>query len=196
MGTEGVISLLVYLANQGYLKIEETEEKGLLSKSKGNFKITKVKEYDGNNECEKLFFEGLFEGTSVKTWDLKEAKRIRQEAKERNEKISYSQSLKMTEKEETSKKDSVTGYDLYNSFYKTLNVIEFKMNSKENKNRIFEAKARSKIKYIILMIFTIFLLITVKPMLEYDVPLLGILLMFQRNRTYNVNCRTCFKKKI
>lgn len=197
VGTEGVISLLVYLANQGYLKIEETEEKGLLSKSKGNFKITKVKEYDGNNECEKLFFEGLFKGTSVKTWDLKEAKRIRQEAKERNEKISYSQSLKMTEKEETSKKDSVTGSDLYNSFYNTLNKIKTKMNSKENKNRIFEATAGSKIKYIILMILAIFLLITVKPMLEYDmVTMLVVLLMLQRNGTYNVNCRTFFKKKI
>ena len=193
--TKGVISLLIYLADKGYIKIEETEE--VEDKTKGKFRITKIKEYDGNNECEKLFFEGLFKGSSVKTWDFKEAKRIRQEAKERNERISYSESLKMTEKEESNKKDSVTGSDLYDSFYKTLNDIEFKMNSKKNRNKIFEEKASSKIKYIILMIFAIFLLITVKPMLEYDmVPMLAVLMILQRYGTYNVNCRTFFKKNI
>ena len=103
----------------------------------------------------------------------------------------------MTEKEETSKKDSVTGSDLYNIFYNTLNKIKTKMNSKENKNRIIEATAGSKIKYIILMILATFLLITIKPVLEYDmVPMLSTVLSLQRNGTYNVNCRTCFKKKI
>lgn len=193
--TKGVISLLIYLADKGYIKIEETEE--VEDKTKGKFRITKIKEYDGNNEYEKLFFEGLFKGSSVKTWDFKEAKRIRKEAKERNEKISYSESLKMTEKEESNKKDSVTGSDLYDSFYTTLNDIEFKMNSKKNRNEIFEEKASGKIKYIILMIFAIFLLITVKPLLEYDmVPMLAVLMILQRYGTYNVNFRTFFKKNI
>ncbi len=191
--TEGVISLLVYLANQGYIKIEETEE----DKSKSKFRITKVKEYDGNNECEKLFFEGLFKRTSTKTWNLKEAKRIRQEAKERNEKIGYRESVEMTETEEFIKKNSVTDSDLYNNFYNTLNKIKTKMNSKENKNRIFEAKASSKIKYIILMILAIFLLITIKPMLEYDVePMLAGSLIIHRNSIYDIDCGNCFKNKI
>ena len=57
--TPAVISLLIYLANKGYLKIEETEEQGIFKKSKG-FRITKIKEYDGNNKNEKIFFNGLF----------------------------------------------------------------------------------------------------------------------------------------
>jgi len=52
---KSIISLLIYLTNKGYLQIEETEEKTLFSKSEG-FRITKLKEYDGNNECEKIFF--------------------------------------------------------------------------------------------------------------------------------------------
>ena len=60
-----------YLANKGYLKIEETEEKGMFSKSKG-FRITKIKEYDGNNESERIFFDGLFKSSkaSVTASDL------------------------------------------------------------------------------------------------------------------------------
>ena len=64
--TESVISLLIYLANAGYLSIEETEKQEIFGKSKG-FKITKIKEYNGNNENEKLFFDGLFEKTSSVT---------------------------------------------------------------------------------------------------------------------------------
>ena len=69
---EGAISLLVYLADKGYLKIEEKEpSKGLFSKSK-NYVITKLKDYDGNHECEKIFFNGLFKDsrTSVTEGDL------------------------------------------------------------------------------------------------------------------------------
>lgn len=56
---QDVISLLIYLANKGYLKIEETEEKSLFFKTKG-FKLIKLKEYDGNNPNERLFLEGIF----------------------------------------------------------------------------------------------------------------------------------------
>lgn len=55
-----IISLLIYLANKGYLRIEDfEEEKFKILKSK-NFKIIKVKEYDGDNEDEKNFFNELF----------------------------------------------------------------------------------------------------------------------------------------
>ncbi len=58
-----VISLLIDLANKGYIKIEEYKEdegsKVLSSKNKG-FKVIKLKEYDGNNEIEKKFINGLF----------------------------------------------------------------------------------------------------------------------------------------
>lgn len=47
-----IVSLLIYLANKKYLRIEEDEKK--------TFKIIKVKEYDGYNENERIFFDGLF----------------------------------------------------------------------------------------------------------------------------------------
>ncbi len=65
-----VTSLLIYLANKGYIKIAETEEKSLFSKSKG-FKITKLKDYDGNNKNEQIFLNGLFtKNSSVSSLDL------------------------------------------------------------------------------------------------------------------------------
>ncbi len=85
--TKAVVSLLIYLANQGYLKIEETEETGLLSKNKG-FKITKLKEYSGNNEYEAIFFNGLFDNSSTSTLNWKKTKEIMKEAKNNGEKVS------------------------------------------------------------------------------------------------------------
>lgn len=49
-----ITSLLIYLANKGYVKIEE-------GKNKSDFVITKLKEYDGNDKNEQEFFDGLFE---------------------------------------------------------------------------------------------------------------------------------------
>ena len=54
-----VVSLLIYLANEGYLAIEETEKKALFIKKPG-FKITKVKDYAGGNKHEEIFMQGLF----------------------------------------------------------------------------------------------------------------------------------------
>ena len=48
-----IVSLLIYLANKGYLTIQE--------KGKSNFILTKVKDYDGTNEIERIFLNGLFE---------------------------------------------------------------------------------------------------------------------------------------
>ena len=154
--TEGIISLLIYLANKGYIEIEETEEKMLFSKSKG-FKITKLKEYDGNNESEKMFFDGLFKSTST---------------------------------------NSVTSLDLYNNFYIILNMIKSKLNSKANKNKIFTKASRSKVKYIILMAIAIFILITVKPIIEYSgIGELIVAILFPRNRIFNINRKSyrCYK---
>lgn len=153
--TKGIISLLIYLANQGYLKIEETEEKGLFSKSKG-FKITKIKEYDGNNEYERMFFDGLFKSAN----------------------------------------NFVTASDLYDSFYRTLNRIKSKINSKENKDKIFESSATSKGKYIILMIIAIYVLITVKPIIEHgEAETLLFALLFPRNRLYCIDRKSYWYDK-
>ena len=55
-----IISLLVYLANKGYIEIKEIEKSGLFTK-KHTYQINKIKEYDGGNSTEKVFFEGLFD---------------------------------------------------------------------------------------------------------------------------------------
>ena len=162
---ESIISLLIYLANKGYLQIEETEEKMLFSKSKG-FRITKLKEYDGNNECEKIFFNGLFKGGAAGTVNMAKAREIMQEAKLHGEKISFQDALELS-METGATKQSVTATDLYNSFYTTLNIIKLNLNSKENKHKIFESTASGKGKWLILMIIAIFVLITIRPIMEY-----------------------------
>ena len=216
--TKGVISLLIYLANKGYLKIEkvsnnfnkkninlsdekrqkanikiqELEEQirqeklknvnspkikilensleiyknidkpiegedeissNLIKKSEEKFRIVKLKEYDGDNKYEKMFFDGLFPLGS--------------------------------------NKNAVTTSDLYNHFYITLNKIKANMNSNENMKKIFEPSANAKIKYLILMIIAIFALITVRPVVEYgESGMLIFALLFPRNRIYCIDWRT------
>lgn len=54
-----VISLLIVLANKGYIKISDYKEPGIIKKD--GFLIKKLKEYDGDNEYEKLFMKDLFD---------------------------------------------------------------------------------------------------------------------------------------
>ena len=142
---QDVISLLVYLANQGYIKIMEIEEKALFSKSKG-FKITKLREYDGNNTNEKLFLDGLFTKRTPVISLFK-----KQDIQETVEYI-----------------NEVTSMDLYDSFYITINEILSNVNNKENKNKIFEKVASNKKIFIILMIIVTYCLITIPPIALYS----------------------------
>lgn len=57
--TKCVASLLIYLANKGYIKITET--------NKGNLTIVKLKEYVGINKNEEIFLDGLFLHDKAKT---------------------------------------------------------------------------------------------------------------------------------
>lgn len=122
-----VTSLLIYLADKGYIQISETEEKFLFSSSKG-FKITKLKEYDGNNVNERLFLEGLFKKSNY---------------------------------------NEVTLSELYNNFYITVNQILTNVNSKENKQKIFEKKSTNKKIFVILLMLASYILITTIPTLTY-----------------------------
>ena len=139
-----VTSLLIYLANKGYIKITETEKKVLLFKNK-DFKITKLKEYDGNNINEKLFLKGLF---------LKQSSII---------------SLFLDKYEATSEDtlNEVTSSDLYDNFYITMNKISSNIDNKENKYKIYEKSASSKKIFIILMIIVTYLLITIPPIILF-----------------------------
>lgn len=56
---EHVISLIVLLAAQGYIAIDETDKKG------EEFVITKLKEYDGNDADLKSVFKGIFRNKQV-----------------------------------------------------------------------------------------------------------------------------------
>lgn len=54
-----VVSLLIYLANKGYIKIEEEEEKFIFTYR--TIKIYRIKDvYEGDNELERKFFNDLF----------------------------------------------------------------------------------------------------------------------------------------
>lgn len=142
---QDVTSLLIYLANQGYIKIAEIEKKVLFTKSK-DFKITKLKEYDGNNVNEQIFLNGLFSKNY---------------------------------KSETDSINEVTSTDLYNNFYITTDKILSNINSKENKNKIFEKSASSKTIFIILMIIATYCLITIPPFFGYgDSDALLVALLF------------------
>lgn len=139
-----VTSLLIYLANKGYIKITETEKKVLLFKNK-DFKITKLKEYDGNNINEKLFLKGLF---------LKQSSII---------------SLFLDKYEATSEDtlNEVTSSDLCDNFYITMNKISSNIDNKENKYKIYEKSASRKKIFIILMIIVTYLLITIPPIILF-----------------------------
>ncbi len=65
-----VTSLLIYLANKGYVKISEINS--VTNFNKNDFQITKIKDYDGNNNLEKIFMDGLFKygATKVTSDDL------------------------------------------------------------------------------------------------------------------------------
>lgn len=54
-----LLSLIVYLAEKGYIKISETSTSKLNKDS--SFKLFKVKEYDGDNQYEQAFMDILFE---------------------------------------------------------------------------------------------------------------------------------------
>lgn len=156
-----ITSLLIYLANKGYIKITETQNKSLLSISKG-FLITKLKEYDGSNVNEEMFLKGLFKNKEA--IDLAKVKEIMNQAKENHEKISYLQAIKLVT--DRSEKQSVTKEDLYNNFYTTMRKITLNINDKKNKNLIFE---NTKMKSILVILFIIATLVTIIsiPTLEY-----------------------------
>ena len=121
-----IISLLVYLANKGYLKIEQIEEQGVFRKIK-SLKFDKLKDYDGNNENERAFLDGLF----------------------------------------LDGRDSVTSSLLYDKFYKTVDKIKSNMNTKENKEQMFDSKSIICEKILIVLAIFMFCIITIKPVLEY-----------------------------
>jgi uncharacterized membrane protein len=147
-----VISLLIYLANKGYIKITEIEEHSLFVK-KSAFKLTKLKDYEGDDENERMFLTGLF--STAKKFSFADLAGMLKSKK-----------LQQPEDNYESRND-VTSEDLYNSFYITLNRIIQNLNTKENREKIFEKASLSKGIFVVAMIVAVYVLITVKPVLEY-----------------------------
>ena len=59
-----IISLLIYLANKGYIKIIEINKKKTDELDDDEFKIIKLKDYDGENINEQVFLKELFKKDS------------------------------------------------------------------------------------------------------------------------------------
>lgn len=155
-------SLLIYLANKGYIKIIETEEKSSFSASK-DFKIVKQREYDGNNPNEALFLKGLFSSkTSLSSMA--------------DDYMENPQSI--FETSTNSAITEVTVKDLYDSFYIVLRKIITNIDSEKNKEKIFEKSSLNKGALVIVMMIATFLLITIKPVIELDSDMLLFAILF------------------
>ena len=162
---EDVTSLLIYLADKGYIKIVENNGESLFSKV-NSFKIVKLKDYDGNNYNEKLFMEGLFQNNLISNV--------------------ISQITGQNQKQENYAEVTVT--ELYNRFYLTVNNILKNINTKENKEKIFEKSSLTSRIYIILMLVLTYILITAIPIINYGskeilpfailFPLVGFTILF------------------
>lgn len=153
-----VISLLIYLANKGYIKISETLGEGL-SGSPTSFKLIKLKDYDGDDENEKLFLKNLFRMPKESLIEdiagfIKAIKNIKK-----------TKNVDMDELYEN--RNEVSSEDLKNNFYLTMNMILANLNKKEKKQELFEKNSLGKGFIAALMIVCIYLLITIKPVLEY-----------------------------
>ncbi len=146
--SKDVTSLLIYLANKGYIKIIELEKKSIFSHS-STFKIIKLKEYDGDNINERLFLEGLF--SNIGSISLKAILK-------RDFKNAIVSSGKVTE---------TTENRLSQSFYLTMDEILSNINSGKNKSKIFERLPKAKKLFIKLMMIATFIIITIPPVLKY-----------------------------
>ena len=134
------VSLLIYLANKGYIKITDRDENGELLKH-NNFIITKIKDYDGNDNREKIFLNGLFKRKSMAS--LKSLF-----AKEDSNEITDNIEITQVEKK-----------DLTDSFYTTINSVLSKTNTKSNREKIYDKESTKKGKNIIIMVLVSILLI-------------------------------------
>ena len=124
--SKDVTSLLIYLANKGYLKITDRDEEGNLLKH-SNFYITKLKEYDGNDSREEKFLKELFVKRKKYSFFGKEIK------------------------DESEDKNTVEKSDLTDRFYTTISSILKSTNTKDKRNKIFEKTSFGKSFLMILL---------------------------------------------
>lgn len=149
-----VVSLLIYLANKGYIKLSDFDEDN-------NFKITKIKDYEGDNIFEKKFLEGLFK--SSKKIDLTEFHNLMNEVNENKKYITKEEAYKKLK--DSTFISSVYSYQLKNKFYKTVNDILDIINDKENITKVFTPESINKKKILSLILIVTIFLIDLIPMI-------------------------------
>lgn len=152
-----VVSLLVYLASKGYIKISQTNP------STGEFKIIKLKEYDGNDVNEELFLEGLF--NQKKLFRSKELAGMFLEYKDILKQLKKGKIEKYDSDDSSENKVEVTSEELYDNFFHTCNLIALNMGNK--KNKILVKNSTNKQIFVALMIAITFCLITIPPAYMY-----------------------------
>lgn len=157
---ESIMSLLIYLADKGYIRIEgKTKNNNLFSRE--TIKIIKLKEYDGDNENEKEFLNGLFlkAGSTIE-----KASNIQAIESSKGNDITWEEAKKRATEDS---RTYVTIYELKYNFRSTIDNIKENV-QKQFEDKIIEKNSKGKRKWLILMIIVIFMLITIKPILEYS----------------------------
>lgn len=213
----GIISLLIYLANKGYLKIEKSMENvknitqkndDVADKEKFEKKIQELEEQIAEekqkdpsspklkvlNNLLKTYKDGRKEGAIDLKIEKEKTTDIFQKHKSKNDPII----VKVKDYDGTNENErrffqglfSVRNYirmsDLYDSFYRVIDRIKADMNSKKNKELIYEKTSVNKYKCLIGMMAIIVCLITIVPTIKYygtsilmiAIPVLGILGVF------------------
>ena len=117
------LSLLLYLANQGYLSIRE-----LKGAEGSDFLLTKLREYDGSNSYEAKYMASLFRPRL--------AKRQKNNSSE-EQAISREDDLKIPIADDADPTMQVRLSELYKKFYPVADEIIAELNSQASKQRFF-----------------------------------------------------------
>ncbi len=123
-------SMIIYFVSKGYIKLKLVP---LGKKFVSRFSIVKIRDYDGNNKDEKIFFDALFK------------------KKENNSKQFLRDDLS----------DETYISDLYYSFSNTKITLQSMFNNDKSKEKIFDINISSKKSLIFIMIIVTLILITV-----------------------------------
>lgn len=168
VNSNDVVSLMVYLASKGYIKIIEDE------KSKKKFSIQKVKEYDGDNNEERLFFNGLFRSRStdlisfLEYMDAKGKIKLQKDENKINvQNIDKDGNVKEVSLDNTNNKKIVTSKELEDSFYTTINSILYSKNKSSNRKVYYSSKSSGKRLLLFFLMFISLCLSTIIPAIGY-----------------------------
>lgn len=139
-----LIPFILFFATKGYIKIIEN--------TNNVFTIKKIKDYDGKNYKEALFFKALFrKDTTVSLTDFINIVSERKKDKTKNE----------MDKE-------IAGETLYRRFQRAKKAILPAVNDQEEKSKYYEKTSERKKAYLMLILATILILLTSVPFIEIN----------------------------